>query len=102
MYIFPGIGLAASVAGMRSITDKMLYEASLACAQATTAEDIAEGRTFPHIRRIRDVSHRVACAVIEEGLREGMTTKITDRHLKEGIPHLVARKMYYPSYVPLI
>ena len=25
MYVFPGIGLAASVAGMKTITDRMLY-----------------------------------------------------------------------------
>ena len=25
MYVFPGIGLAASVAGMKKITDRMLY-----------------------------------------------------------------------------
>ncbi len=102
MYIFPGIGLAASVAGIRTITDKMLYEASVACANTTTPEDIAQGRTFPQIRRIREVSHRVACAVIEEGIRAGLTTKITKRHIEEGIPNLVSRKMYYPTYVPLM
>lgn len=25
MYVFPGIGLAASVAGVKEITDRMLY-----------------------------------------------------------------------------
>lgn len=102
MYIFPGLGLAASVAGISHITDEMLYQASLACSQSTTAQDIAEGRTFPCVKRIRDVSHKVACAVIEEGLREGLCTKITSKHLQEGISNLVARKMYLPTYVPLL
>jgi malate dehydrogenase (oxaloacetate-decarboxylating)(NADP+) len=31
MYIFPGIGLAASVSGVRRITDAMLYKAAEAC-----------------------------------------------------------------------
>lgn len=31
MYVFPGIGLAASVAGVKEITDKMLYHAAVAC-----------------------------------------------------------------------
>jgi malate dehydrogenase (oxaloacetate-decarboxylating)(NADP+) len=60
MYIFPGIGLAVSVAGISTITNKMLYVAALACSKTVTDEDIKEGRTFPPLSRIRDVSHRVA------------------------------------------
>jgi malate dehydrogenase (oxaloacetate-decarboxylating)(NADP+) len=102
MYIFPGLGLAASVAGMTRITDEMLYQASLACSLSTSQDDINEGRTFPDVKRIRDVSHKVACAVIEEGIRAGLTTKITQKHIDEGIASLVSRKMYDPKYVPLL
>lgn len=102
MYIFPGIGLAASVAGISTITDNMLYVAALACADSTTPEDIAQGRVFPDIRRIREVSLKVAVKVIEEGVREGLATKIKKHHHVEGIENLVKRKMYYPTYVPLL
>jgi malate dehydrogenase (oxaloacetate-decarboxylating)(NADP+) len=40
MYIFPGIGLAASVSGTRKITDEMLYRAAEACTEAMTAEEV--------------------------------------------------------------
>ncbi len=103
MYIFPGLGLAASVGGITRITNGMLYRAALACADSMTAEDIAEGRTFPNIKRIRDVSHKVAVAVIEEGIREGLAAKITQHHIEVvGIEKLVANKMYFPTYVPLL
>lgn len=102
MYVFPGIGLAASVAGVTKITDKMLYKAAVACSKTMTDVEIAEGRTFPRIARIREVSHAVAVAVIEEALESNLTTKITPKHLNEGIPSLVARKMYFPNYHPLI
>lgn len=102
MYVFPGIGLAASVAGVSRITDRMLYVAAVACSNSMTDEEIAEGRTFPDVKRIRDVSHAVACAVIDEALDKGLTTKITPKKLAEGIPELVRRKMYFPDYVPLI
>lgn len=102
MYIFPGIGLAASVGGITTISDAMLYTAALACADSTSAEDIAHGRVFPDIQRIRDVSLNVAVKVIEQGVKEGVATKITKRHLAEGIEQLVRRKMYYPTYVPLL
>jgi malate dehydrogenase (oxaloacetate-decarboxylating)(NADP+) len=54
MYIFPGVGLAASVAGVTTITNKMLYLSAKACTDSMTAEEIAEGRTFPNIKRIRE------------------------------------------------
>ena len=64
MYIFPGIGLAASVAGITKITDQMLYEAAVACVSCISADEVSQGRTFPHVRNIRKVSHTVACAGI--------------------------------------
>lgn len=102
MYVFPGIGLAASVAGVKKITDKMLYVAAVACSDSMTTEEKAEGRTFPRINRIREVSLKVACAVIREALENDMTTKITSKHLEEGLENVVARKMYFPAYHPLV
>jgi len=102
MYIFPGIGLAASVAGVTHITDKMLYKAAEACTNSMTQDEINQGRTFPNVRRIREVNKNVAVAIIEEALACDMTTKIGKRQLAEGIDNLVSRKMYYPAYVPLV
>lgn len=101
MYVFPGIGLAASVAGVQHITDRMLYLAARACSDAMTDEEMASGRTFPAIERIREVSHAVAVAVIEEAMAERLTTKI-DTEKPIDIGELVASKMYYPQYVPLV
>jgi malate dehydrogenase (oxaloacetate-decarboxylating)(NADP+) len=102
MYIFPGIGLAASVAGLTQITDRMLYLAAEACTNSMTEQEVEEGRTFPNIERIRDVSATVAVAIIEEGIRADLCTKITKRKLAGGIANLVKSKMYYPMYVPLV
>jgi malate dehydrogenase (oxaloacetate-decarboxylating)(NADP+) len=102
MYVFPGIGLAASVAGVTRITDRMMYRAAAACTDSMNAEEIAEGRTFPHIKRIREVALQVAVAVIDEALKGGLAPKISNKDLSEGISTLVARKMYYPNYVSLV
>ena len=93
MYVFPGIGLAASVAGVTEITDKMLYLASVACADAINADEVAEGRTFPAVGRIRQVSHQVACKIIDEALRVGKTTKIPPNMSPEEVSEYVAAKM---------
>ena len=98
MYVFPGIGLAASVAGVREITDTMLYAASVACVDSMTEEEVASGRTFPAINRIRDVSHAVACSVIRVALEAGLTTKVKTTDLKApgDLESLVRRKMCKP------
>lgn len=102
MYIFPGLGLGVSVAGIERVTDAQLYAASLATANALNDEERAEGRTFPKIDRIRDVSHAVAVAVIKQGMEEKQAQRILPKHLKEGIESLVTRKMYFPEYVPIL
>ena len=104
MYVFPGIGLAASVAGVSRITDPMLYEAAVACVESMTEDEIASGRTFPEISRIRQVSHRVACKVIAKALDEGLTTKLkrADVPTEEALALYVNKKMYYPVYSPLV
>ena len=101
MYIFPGIGLAASVSKVELITDKMLYVAAEACTNSMTREEIDEGRTFPNINRIREVSKLVATAVIEEGLEQDMCS-LTKKELAGGVESLVSSKMYYPRYAPIV
>ena len=97
-------GLAASVAGVKEITDSMLYAAAVACVDAMTPEEFASGRTFPAIDRIRDVSRLVAVRVIEVALKEGLTTKVQQSHIDAAgsLEALVSKKMYDPLYVPLV
>jgi malate dehydrogenase (oxaloacetate-decarboxylating)(NADP+) len=101
MYIFPGLGLAASVGGTQRFTDQMFYAAAQACTGCITDEEMSQGRTFPKISRIRQVSHDVAVAVLKEGQAQLLNPKISKHHLREGWDQLVDRKMYFPKYVPL-
>jgi malic enzyme len=69
-----------------------------------TPDEVASGRTFPAIDRIRDVSHSVAVAVIQVALDADLTTKITREQVPndDALNSLVAKKMYDPQYVPLV
>ena len=62
----------------------MLYVAARACTDSMTQQEIDEGRTFPDITRIRDVSRVVAVAIIEEGIKQKLTTKIGQAEIDEG------------------
>lgn len=101
MYVFPGIGLGATVSGAKMVTDRMLYIAAEALANYVSPEEHAQGKVFPHISNIREVSHRIAVAVAEEAIRVGLSTRLKESDL-ENLPEIMTSKMYYPEYVPLI
>jgi malate dehydrogenase (oxaloacetate-decarboxylating)(NADP+) len=101
VYVFPGIGLGASLCGATKISDRMLYIAAKSLAECLAPEDAAKGQVFPHISQIRQVSHKIAVAVIEEALRTGLATKIRSEDAKD-LDAFVAKKMYFPEYSPLI
>ena len=101
VYVFPGLGLGVTVAGAKVVTDRMLYIAAEALAKFVPDEDVKQGKVFPPIDRIREVSHHIAVAVVEEAIRDGQAIKI-DEKAKRNLHEHVARKMYYPEYVPLV
>lgn len=101
MHIFPGLGLGATVCGAKKVTNRMLYIAAEALAKFVPEEDVRLGKVFPPLTKIREVSHRIAVAVVQEAIREGLATKVSAQD-KEDLDAFVARKMYYPEYVPLV
>jgi malate dehydrogenase (oxaloacetate-decarboxylating)(NADP+) len=101
MYIFPGLGLGATVCGAQKITNRMLYLAAEALATFVPEEEVVLGKLFPPLDRIREVSHRIGVAVVKEAIREGLATKVPSGSVNE-LDSFVASKMYYPEYVPLV
>ena len=102
MYIFPGLGLGATLAGAKRVTDKMLYVAAEALANFVSSDDHKQGKVFPPLSQIRDVSKSVAIAVIEQAIKEGQATKISDEIETKDLDTFVSKKMYDPVYVPLV
>ena len=98
MFIFPGVGLGASLCGSKVVTDGMLHAASVACAEAVDADEMARGQVFPSVGRIRGVSQKVAVAVIEAAVREGLANRAS---FDDDLHEWVNQRMYYPAYVPI-
>lgn len=101
MFVFPGIGLGVTLCGAKTVSDRMLYVAAEALANYVTEDELAEGKVFPNLTTIRDVSKKVAIAVIEEAIRTGQASKLKEKDLAD-LDAFVASKMYDPIYVPLI
>jgi len=101
MFIFPGIGLAVAVCKIISVTDEMLYAAAVAVANSLTVEDRKEGRVYPQVNDIRNVSLEVACAVATVAIQSNLSKKFSEKDLP-NLKKLIAGKMYNPLYVPLV
>ena len=70
MYIFPGLGFGAFLAQARNVSDKMIVAASTTLAKCVTEEELKEGRIYPRLNKIREISKDIATAVIETAFEE--------------------------------
>ncbi|KAJ2520652.1 hypothetical protein H4217_001895 [Coemansia sp. RSA 1939] len=77
MYVFPPIGLGAVLCKPARITDTMFYAVSKALANSLSSDERARGELYPRIERIRQVSARLAGALIVQAVREGL---VEDKH----------------------
>ena len=97
-YIFPGVGLGVVVSGAAHVTDEMFEAAAQTLAAQVTDDDMANGRIYPELSRIRDVSAAIATAVAEIAFREGLATEPEP----DDLPGHVREFMYNPTYDPLV
>ena len=94
VYIFPGVGLGVLVSQARTVTDSMFLAASRTLAKMVTAEEISEGRVYPCLSRIREVSLRIATAVAKIAFREQLTLLPEPANLEADI----AMRMFQAEY----
>ncbi|XP_003227332.1 NAD-dependent malic enzyme, mitochondrial [Anolis carolinensis] len=64
-YIFPGVALAVILSGVRHISDKVFLEAAKALTEQLSEEELAEGRLYPALSNIKEVSINIAVKVME-------------------------------------
>jgi malate dehydrogenase (oxaloacetate-decarboxylating)(NADP+) len=97
-YIFPGVGLGVVVSGARHVTFEMFEAAARALAEQVTADDLAAGRIYPVLSRIRDVSAAIAEAVARIAFDSDLVTEPRPADLAQHIRDF----MYDPQYTPLV
>ncbi len=94
IYIFPGVGLGALVSEAREVTDGMFLVAAKTLASIVGPEDLALGRVYPSLTKVRDVSLRIAAAVAESAYAQGLTTRPRPADVMEDI----RARMFEPVY----
>lgn len=98
VYVFPGVGLGALAFGARRVTDAMFLAAAHVVASEVTDADLAVGRVYPALTRIREVSAKIAVAVGEVAYAAGLATVPRPADLLE----FVRERMFEPEYVELV
>jgi malate dehydrogenase (oxaloacetate-decarboxylating)(NADP+) len=93
-YIFPGVGLGIIASQAQRVTEEMFSVAANVLASLVTGEDLAVGRVYPDLQRIREVSAAIACAVAQVAFRRGLTRMLCP----EDLPAHVQAQMYDPTY----
>jgi len=94
MFIFPGVGLGASMCQAKKVTDAMFYTAAKTLADMVTDEELALRTVYPDLRKIRDISLTIATAVCEMAFNEGLARVERPADIRAW----VKKNMYEPDY----
>jgi malate dehydrogenase (oxaloacetate-decarboxylating)(NADP+) len=94
VYIFPGVGMGVIACWARHVSNEMFFVAAKTLAKLVSEDDLEQGRIFPPLTKIREVSAAIASAVAEVAYRGGLATKPRPDDLLEYINSLV----YEPDY----
>ncbi|HEY1975550.1 MAG TPA: NAD-dependent malic enzyme [Candidatus Baltobacteraceae bacterium] len=93
--LFPGLGLGTIAVRARLISDGMFMAAAQAIADMVNPWDLGAS-ILPPISDVREVSVRVAIAVAEQALREGLA-----RANPQDVEAAVRNAMWEPHYRPI-
>jgi malate dehydrogenase (oxaloacetate-decarboxylating)(NADP+) len=98
VYIFPGVGLGVMASGARHVTDEMFFRAAKTLAREVSAEDLEQGRIYPKLSRIREVSAAIAGAVAEVAYDSELATQPRPDDIGDHIRSL----MWEPRYLSYV
>jgi malate dehydrogenase (oxaloacetate-decarboxylating)(NADP+) len=93
-YIFPGVGLGVVTSRSRLVPNETFLVAAQALADQISESDRAEGRIYPPLREIREVSLTIATAVAEVVYDRGLAGAPKPEDLRSYIK----AQMYEPKY----
>ncbi|XP_061674659.1 NADP-dependent malic enzyme [Syngnathoides biaculeatus] len=73
-YIFPGVGLGVIACAIQHINEDVFLTAAKALADLVTEKDLSEGRLYPPLSSIREVSLMLAVKIIEYAYEHDIAT----------------------------
>ena len=98
VFVFPGVGLGVILSQMHEVPNEVFYVAAKALAESIDAERLACGALLPDQSVLRDVSARVAAAVIRYAREDLLGRPIADAEVDE----IVRASTWFPEYIPIV
>ncbi len=93
-YIFPGVGLGVIAVQARRVTERMFFIAAKTLAAQVADYDLAQGRVYPSLSRIREVSAKIAEAVATYAIEQGLA----EVSPPDDMAAYIQQHMYEPIY----
>uniref|UniRef100_A0A8C6P6H3 Malic enzyme 2, NAD(+)-dependent, mitochondrial n=1 Tax=Nothobranchius furzeri TaxID=105023 RepID=A0A8C6P6H3_NOTFU len=99
-YVFPGVALAVILSGVRHISDTVFLEAAKSLAEQLTDNELKEGRLYPPLSNIREVSLQIAVKVMQYVYAKGMAFRYPEPMDKNGFVRATVWNTNYESFLP--
>uniref|UniRef100_A0A674HBX0 Malic enzyme n=1 Tax=Taeniopygia guttata TaxID=59729 RepID=A0A674HBX0_TAEGU len=94
-YVFPGVALGVIAGGVRHISDEIFLITAETIAAEVTEQNLAEGRLYPPLGSIREVSLKIAVKIIDWAYKHGLASLYPEPADKEAF---VKQLMYSSDY----
>ncbi|TRY59302.1 hypothetical protein DNTS_033542 [Danionella cerebrum] len=83
-YVFPGVALGVIACGVRHISDDIFLTTAEAISEMVTEEHLAEGRLYPPLNTIREVSFKIAVKIVDYAYKHGIASWYPEPKDKEA------------------
>ncbi|XP_036895355.1 NADP-dependent malic enzyme [Sturnira hondurensis] len=94
-YVFPGVALGVVACGLRHIPDKIFLTTAEVIAQQVSDKHLKEGRLYPPLNTIREISLKIAEKIVKDAYQEKTATVYPEPPDKEAF---VRSQMYSTDY----
>ncbi|KAM9316611.1 NADP-dependent malic enzyme [Gastrophryne carolinensis] len=94
-YVFPGVALGVIACGMRHISDDVFLTTSEIIADQVTEAHLEEGRLYPPLQTIKEVSVKIAVKIVENAYQTNTASVFPEPVDKEAF---VRSQMYSTDY----
>ncbi|NNC93889.1 MAG: oxaloacetate-decarboxylating malate dehydrogenase, partial [Acidimicrobiia bacterium] len=98
VFVFPGVGLGAIISEIQEINEEIFLMAARTLAEFVSDERLKQGALYPDQSELREVSARIAAAIVRYANSERLGRSVAD----EDVDGLVADSTWFPDYVPVI
>ncbi|KAK3716537.1 NAD-dependent malic enzyme, mitochondrial [Vermiconidia calcicola] len=99
--MFPGIGLGVVLSRSKLVTPALLVAAVKALAAQAPALEDPEAALLPDVTEVRDISVKIAAAVIQQAVQDGLAQQEDIPSDKEELEEWIGQQMWKAEYRPL-